>query len=350
MTGIVTVFLAAFVAFQAGPLEPQDVLEPLAPEHAQRNPWAPREPQAPAAPPALEPIRGVDIEMEEPGELFQIDPEMLEGGPKYEPGTELYVTASSLAFRKGPRRDAMLIRYLPRDTKLVTLFDVLDPVPFSADGLDGHWIYVEFGNYKGYVFDGYLAQTPPSLEKMLDWMCVPGVRVGPITHETTYDLLGAIFGKENVTDAQFPLGEGEFEPGTAVFPDDPEKEVVIQWEVYHEVPQAVLILGHKWKTPRGIALGTRLSSLVAMNGGPLTFAGFAWDYAGFVTSWRGGALEEDHPLRTGMALHLAPKKPYLPTDYEQLTGDSEFSSDQPAAGKLNIEVGRITVMINRPED
>ena len=339
MVSLVSLVLLIGFRFQMEPLEPVEPIESL-------------ESATPGASHGLfHPIETDGTPgMEEASELLSLDAVLPEAGERYEPGTELFVTASSLAFRKGPRRDAMLFRYLKRNTKVVTLYDVLDPVLFSVDGLHGEWVYVQEGNHKGYLFNGYLASVPPSLEILMDWKCVPGERVGPISYETPYTLLEAIFGKANLSEDKFPLGEGEYEPGTAVYPGDPEKMLLIQWEVYHEVPQAVLILGSKWKTPGGIALGTRLSTLVSMNGGPVSFAGFAWDYEGFVMSWRGGALEEDHPLRSGITLNLTPQKPYLLSDYEQVKGDNEFSSDHEATSKLNLEVGSMTVMIGRVEE
>lgn len=321
MVSLISLVVLIGFRFQMEPLEPTETIEPLE--------------------------AGEILDIDEASELLMLETTLPEAGERYEPGTELFVTASSLAFRKGPRTDAMLLRYLPRNTKVVTLYDVLDPVSFSVGDLHGEWVYVQEGNHKGYVFGGYLASVPPSLEKLMDWRCVPGTRVGPIDFETPYELLEALFGKANLSEEQFPLGEGEFEPGTAIYSGDPEKMILIQWEVYHEVPQAVRILGSKWKTPGGIALGTRLSTLVSMNGGPVSFAGFGWDYEGYVMSWRGGALEDDHPLRSGITLNLVPQKPYIQNDYNQLAGDNEFSSEHQAASNLNLEVGSMTVMIGR---
>lgn len=285
-----------------------------------------------------EPLPGLEPAQQTP------QPQVTE--PIYAPGTVLYVDASSLALRSGPKRDAMLVHYMPRNARVEVIEDVMNPVPDKIGSKEGHWVYVRHGNHKGYAFDPYLVPAPPALEETLDWTCVPGKRVGPIDAETTHEDLVAAFGEPNVGDANIPVGDGEYEPGTVIFSDSPDKRVFVQWEIPRQKPHSVIIEGTRWKTTKGIGIGTRLSEILEANDAPISFAGFGWDYAGYVMSWRGGALEQDHILGEDISLFLAPKQPYLPSDFEALQGEREFSSDMPEAGKLNLYVKAMTVYLH----
>ena len=320
MWGIATVVVMACLHGQAEPpdlaeLEPLEEFEPL---EVIETPEA-------APPPAQPRSPGID--------------------PNYLPGTLLYVNATSLALRSGPKRDAALKFYIPKNTRVRAIVDVLNPVEDKIGGKTGQWLYIQYGEHKGYVFDPYLVEVPPSLDQALDWKCEPGIRVGPINGKTTYDDLLLIFGEANLGEANIPVGDNKVEPGVVIFPEDDDRRIFIQWAIRNVQPKLVIVEGKRWKTTKGVGLGTRLSKLVELNGGPVYFAGFDWDFAGYVTSWNGGALEKDHVLREKMTLYLAPKKPYIPEDYQALVGDVQFSSDRPEASRLNLEVSAMTILI-----
>jgi len=316
MLVIAATLLVAAALGQAEPLEALEPLEPLEPPAETVSPAPSIEPAAPAL------------------------------DPKFLPGTVLYVNATSLALRTGPSLEAALIKYIPKDERIVALPDVIDPVPLEVGTRKGQWLYVQHGQHKGYVFDAYLVQAPPSLDEQLDWLCLPGKRVGPITPKTTYKDLLLIFGEVNVTDTRIPMGNDTYEKGTAIFSGDAARQLIVQWEIPRVKPKAVVVGGTQWHTADGIGPGKRLTSIVKSNGGPISFAGFEWQYAGFITSWRGGKLEKDHRLRDNIMAYLAPQEPYLPEDYKALTGDREFSSDQPEAGRLNLHITTMTIMLN----
>lgn len=263
----------------------------------------------------------------------------------FPPGTTLFVNASSLALRSEPRRDSTLIHYMPRDAKVYVVKGDIDPVPDRIGDTDGHWIYVQHTTHYGWTFDAFLAGAPPTLEENLDWACVPGKRVGPITATTTFEELVSTFGQTNVGEAKIPVADGKFEAGAVVFPESPEKRLFIQWAYPNKSVHSVIVEGSRWKTPAGIGIRTRLADIVQANGGPFSFAGFEWDYSGYIMSWKGGLLERDHVLGDTLFIYLAPQPPYLPSDYDALRGDKEFSSDMPEAGKLNLSVRAMTVLL-----
>lgn len=294
-------------------------------------------------PEALEPLVA-------PGAVKTADPAaqtVSAGKPaqKFARDTVLYVNATSLALRSEPRRDAMLIHYMPKDAK-VTVIDPGDgPVSDTVAGKSGQWIQVQHESHTGYAFDAFLVAAPPALEQSLEYTMTPGRSVGPITSKTTYDELVATFGAANVGEATIPVGDGKTESGTVIFANSPERRLFVQWAVPKQKPHSAIIEGTQWKTGSGIGIGTPLSDLVKANGVGFSFAGFGWDYAGYIISWKGGRLESDHPLGDGMSIFLAPEKPYLPADFDAVQGDKEYSTDLPQAGKLNLRVKAITIQL-----
>lgn len=95
-------------------------------------------------------------------------------------------------------------------------------------------------------------------------------------------------------------------------------------------------------------MGTRVSSLVALNGNHFTFNGFGQEFEGLVTGWQGGSLESDHVLRDEITVTLAARRPYASADLEQLYAEEEFNSDHPAVARVNLRVSSMTVQINPP--
>jgi len=264
---------------------------------------------------------------------------------KFPKGTVLYVNATSLALRSGPKRDAMLIHYMPEHAQVTVLDPGDGPVADNVTGKVGQWIQVQHESHTGYAFDAFLIAAPPALEAKLDFTCAPGRSVGPITAKTTYEDLLSIFGAANVGDATIPLGEGKTEVGTVLFADSPDKRLFIQCSIPKKKPHSVIIEGTRWKTAAGIGIGTPLSEIVKANEGPISFAGFGWDYAGYIIAWKGGRLDADHALGEGISIFLAAAQPYLPADYDAVQGDKEYSSDLPQAGKLNLRVKAVTIQL-----
>jgi hypothetical protein len=219
------------------------------------------------------------------------------------------------------------------------------PVTDTVAGKPGQWIQVQHEAHTGYAFDAFLVAAPPALEQSLEYTVMPGRSVGPITSKTTYNDLVATFGAANVGEATIPVGDGKTEAGTVIFANSPERRLFVQWAVPKQKPHSVIIEGTQWKTGAGIGIGTPLLDLIKANGVAFSFAGFGWDYAGYIISWKGGRLESDHPLGDGLSMFLAPGKPYLPADFDAVQGDKEYSTDLPQAGKLNLRVKAITIQL-----
>ncbi len=303
------------LAAQAEPLEPLDLPPPAAPALA-----------LPSAAP-------------QGGETLASPPNT------FAPGTEAFVEATSLALRAAPGRDGTLIHYMPHDARVRVVQGDMAPVADNVGGEQGYWVYVQHASNYGWTFDKFLSAVPTALDENLDWVAVPGARVGPIKVDTTIEQLKSIFGQANVGEAKIPVEEGRFETGTVVFADSPERRLFIQWAYPNKRIHSVIVEGSRWKTPAGIGIGTRLSDMVRANGAPVAFAGFEWQYSGYIMSWNGGLLDRDHRLGEGIYIYLAPRPPYLPSDYDALRGDKEFSSEMPEANKLNISVRAMTILM-----
>src|SRR5687767_8039815 len=58
----------------------------------------------------------------------------------------------------------------------------------------------------------------------------PGAGAGDLTSRTSEPQLIRRFGRRNVLRANVPIGQGEQEPGTILFPRDPRQTITILWK------------------------------------------------------------------------------------------------------------------------
>src|SRR5690606_18364940 len=86
------------------------------------------------------------------------------------------------------------------------------------------------------------------------------------------------FGTEDVESGEVHLGEGEYETGTILFPNDPSRRVEILWhdQSSNRFPRSVGALNSEssWKTPEGIVFGTDLKTVEARNSRPFRLRGY----------------------------------------------------------------------------
>jgi hypothetical protein len=192
----------------------------------------------------------------------------------------------------------------------------------------------------------------------LDWLIVPGERVGPITATTSAEMLQTIFGPGDVESVDVYVGEGVTEPGAAVFPGDPTRRLEVLWtDAARTAVKEVRLRGNstKWRTQEGISLGSTLKDIERLNGWPFRLVGFAWDYGGTITGCgRGhlrmlGCLDGKGTSQGARAvLRLAPSADAraLP-EHAAVIGDREFSSGHPAMQKLNPSVSQVIVRLSQ---
>lgn len=101
-------------------------------------------------------------------------------------------------------------------------------------------------------------------------------------------------------DARMEAGTGLFDEGTVersyniLYPGT-ENEVLLTWKDRDRTRLHHVRVGKKgqWKTQEGIQIGTTYEELLRLNGGPIQFYGFGWDYGGAV-DWNGGKLADSN--------------------------------------------------------
>jgi hypothetical protein len=194
------------------------------------------------------------------------------------------------------------------------------------------------------------AAAPANSSAQPSYRIVPRVRVGAITPRTSEADLKRIYGRRNVRTTKVSIGEGEYEPGTVVYPNDPLKMIEIIWKDARRrrFPQRIQLTGERsvWTTRHGISLGTRLKELERINGKPFVLAGFGWDYAGTVVSWEGGKLAQEFE-KDGRVVLLRlsdqTNNGVSGEDASSVAGDRDFPSNNQVMQKINPQVYQIIV-------
>ena len=180
----------------------------------------------------------------------------------------------------------------------------------------------------------------------IDWLIVPGLRVGPITATTTRAELDALFGKENVSDGSFGNGDVP-EAATVVFGNDTSAALAVTWDREHASTIHICFATEtgpcRWRTASGIRIGLPLMELQKLNGKPFQLAGYGFNGQGAVTSWRNGTLEEDPTACGHLVVRLSPAAELQGRSMskqesgllKQLQGDKPYSSASMAVQDLN---------------
>lgn len=148
--------------------------------------------------------------------------------------------------------------------------------------------------------------------------------------------LRTLFGAANVRLVTLDGAEGETLRGAELFANDPSRHAVIffQDEVTQRGLATVRVRSRAGQSSRwrlaGIHLGMPLAELVRLNGAPVSFSGFDWDYAGSIVSWHAGHLAK--ALQAAMAnsggqAHVTLAHSPRARAYPQ--GDGQFRSNDP---------------------
>lgn len=160
--------------------------------------------------------------------------------------------------------------------------------------------------------------------------------------DDSLESLRARFGAAKVRPETIPGPEGTTLQAVVIHGDDPRRrlEVMMRDEAAMRGLASVRARadGSLWRLDPGIAIGMPLSELVALNGAPVSFLGFDWDYYGLVTDWNGGALQgpidgAERSVRLVVATGADAGAAYP-------AGDSAFRSDDSRYPKLG-EIVRV---------
>ena len=115
--------------------------------------------------------------------------------------------------------------------------------------------------------------------------------------------------KEKYPDANVYEAIGVFEEGTeelpysVLYPDTPN-ELNITWAdaTRTQIYDIRFSIGGDWRSSTGIKIGTTYEELNELNGKPISFYGFGWDYSGAVV-WNDGKFE-----KSKLRVFLSPEK------------------------------------------
>ncbi|CAN5469233.1 hypothetical protein BH11CYA1_BH11CYA1_20110 [soil metagenome] len=175
-------------------------------------------------------------------------------------------------------------------------------------------------------------------------------KVSPMLGATTSEKdLIAYFGATNVKRQTVHVVEGETSDGTIIFPNDSKRRVTFIWKNVkkRDQPDVIRIEDQPsmWRLPNEITTGTTLVELEKMNGKVFKMSGFDWDYGGNILSWNNGKLESALKSKSGKVsatASLAPPKNTNSSD--ELSGDKEILSSNPAMHKLNPVVAVLSII------
>lgn len=199
---------------------------------------------------------------------------------------------------------------------------------------------VPSASLQGVERDADAAPADPSVDStfQLPGAFAPDIRVEQLQQR---------FGKPNVRPDEVPGAEGETSHGVILFPDDPTRRAYLYFQDEDKLSglQLVRIVDEssRWHFANGVRVGMPLSKLVALNGKPIRFYGFDWDYGGAITDWRGGKLQPAQgkdAVTLGIRLNRSEDAP----EGSYPIGEGEFSSDDrhyPQLGSIAI-VGEIS--------
>jgi hypothetical protein len=182
----------------------------------------------------------------------------------------------------------------------------------------------------------------------IDWLIVPGKRVGPITAATTRADLKRMFGAKNVEESGIQASDLLNEIGTKINWHQADSSLAILWisEAADSRIRRVLFCPNlvqaakcRWHTAEGLSLGMPLKDLERVNGREFALTGFDWGFGGLITSWNGGRLDKLSASCGGMTIRLDP--PPGPASQERaqwidaVEENEEFSSSHAAMQALN---------------
>ena len=142
------------------------------------------------------------------------------------------------------------------------------------------------------------AQTAPPQEGAIT--CTSPV--APVDNERS---LKQRFGADAVAQ-DLPGAEGETYRGVVLFPKARDRRIEVAFTDDKVKRASGLTLRDAGKTSLwnvgGGTIGSSLADVQKANGKPFLVSGFEWDYGGFVTDWKGGAL--GRPLQGGCTITI----------------------------------------------
>ena len=181
-----------------------------------------------------------------------------------------------------------------------------------------------------------------------DTLIIPGERVGPVTRNTTRRDLTRLFGESRLRDKTIPGPEGIGTFAATEVNLGRERSFTVVWNNSARTQVGnVRNFGTAWKTREGIGVGTSLAELRRILG-EFQITGLGWDYGGTVLFERTRLARYQGGLT--LVVDAAPDVAQrFPNNYQAVSGDSLFSSNNPNWQRLGIKVAAMTVYLASDE-
>ncbi|MGJ5134237.1 hypothetical protein [Bradyrhizobium oligotrophicum] len=156
----------------------------------------------------------------------------------------------------------------------------------------------------------------------------------PVAATDTAKSIQQRYGGEAVVQ-DLPGAEGETYKGLVLFPRAMDRRIEIAFIEDKRATVSGLTLRDTAKTSRwsvaGVSIGASLAAVQSANGKPFVVAGFGWDYGGYVTDFKNGALGRMQPGGCSITIRFGTSK----DTPRALSGDGvKVASDNPVLLKL----------------
>ncbi|MDT0647056.1 hypothetical protein RM545_10165 [Zunongwangia sp. F260] len=144
--------------------------------------------------------------------------------------------------------------------------------------------------------------------------------------------------KERFSDANIEEGTNLYDEGTversyAILYPGTKDEMHITWNANNEIFDIRFAEEGKWRSASGVKVGTTYKELNGINGIPVSFYGFGWDYSGAVV-WNGGKLE-DTDLRVFLGAENEPS--------DKFYGDQVVKASPQEIENMNLKVQAVVL-------
>ena len=152
---------------------------------------------------------------------------------------------------------------------------------------------------------------------------------GPFGRDASHASIAEIVGKENVIFTKVDGAEGEKVPATVLFPKNTQRRIELIWADEKKrkgLANLSLSPGSVWIAPNGVKIGMSLAEVEKLNGRPFTLSGFDWDYGGYVTDWKGGALDAAIPGGCRVQVRFTVPEGAPEAAASKVSGDQEIPS------------------------
>lgn len=187
---------------------------------------------------------------------------------------------------------------------------------------------------------------PKATEETMDFLMIPGQRVGPLKLNTSEEALLRLYGPGNVARSTVRTTGDKTEACTVLMAGT-NNELRITWKdetrarikaIYLDKPNS------RWLSQQGLKVGMELFDLTKANKSPISFYGFNWEYSGTVSSYRNGVLGKSEKYFYAV---LTPRNSQQAAGLlRNFQGDQVFSSNKEGIEQLDLVVSRLVIYLD----